>query len=156
MTAPRVLSPAGIAFIKGFERLELAAYQDSGGLWTLGWGHIAGVNQGDTCTEEQADEWFATDAAAKAKQVDLETFDVPTTQNQFDAMCSLAFNIGSKAFCASSVTTWHRLKRYDNAADAFLLWDKAHIGGALIEVLGLRRRREAERALYLKPDEVTV
>lgn len=152
---PHIISPAGLAFIKAFEQFRDKAYRDSGGVWTIGFGHVAGVNEGDTCTPEQAEQWFAFDAAAKAKQVDLETFDVPTTQNQFDAMASLAFNIGSKAFCVSSVTTWHRLSMYPKAADAFTLWNKAHIGGVLVEVLGLTRRRQAERALYLKPDDPT-
>jgi len=150
MNVSHTLSPSGSAFIKSFEKLALNAYQDSAGIWTIGYGHIQGVKQGDSCTEEQADRWFLTDTAAKVKQVDIDTFDVPTTQNQFDAMCSLAFNIGSAAFCSSSATSWHRLKRYDKAADAFLLWDKAHARGELIEVPGLLNRREAERSLYLK------
>ncbi len=149
MNVSHTISPDGIAFIKSFENCSLTAYQDSAGIWTIGWGHILGVRQGDTCTQEQADNWLAQDIAAKAKQVDLECFDVPTTQNQFDAMCSLAFNIGSAAFCASGVVAWHRLNRPAKAADAFLLWDKAHVRGQLIEVPGLLKRREAERELYL-------
>lgn len=150
MNVSHQISDTGIALIKSYESLKLDSYQDSAGLWTIGYGHILGVRQGDTCTVEQAEQWFLADVAGKVKQVDLECFDVPTTQNQFDAMCSLAFNIGSAAFCASSVTAWHRLKRYDKAADSFLLWDKAHVDGQIMEVPGLLRRREAERDLYLK------
>ncbi len=50
------------ALIRTFEGLRLAAYQDSGLVWTIGFGHTSGVKQGDSCTPEQADAWLATDA----------------------------------------------------------------------------------------------
>lgn len=110
------------------------------------------MKPGDTCTQEQADLWFAQDSAAKARMVDLDTFEVPTTQNQFDAMCSLAFNIGTNAFAHSTVCDHHCREEYPQAADAFLMWDKAHTDKGFVEIPGLKRRREAERTLYLTPD----
>lgn len=52
------------ALLRVFEGCKLTAYQDSGGVWTIGIGHTAGVKAGDTCTEEQASAWLAEDAAA--------------------------------------------------------------------------------------------
>jgi lysozyme len=51
------------ALIASWEGLKLAAYQDTGGVWTIGFGHTAGVKEGDTCTPEQAATWLAVDAA---------------------------------------------------------------------------------------------
>lgn len=50
------------ALIRAFEGLRLTAYQDSGGVWTIGFGHTAGVHSGMTCTPEQAAAWLAADA----------------------------------------------------------------------------------------------
>ena len=72
----------------------------------------------------------------------------PTTQYQFDAMVSLAFNIGRANFGISTVLRSHNLGNYQTAADAFLLWDKMHVEGVLVTSQGLLNRRRAERAWY--------
>ena len=69
------------------------------------------------------------------------------TENQFSAMVSLAYNIGPGNFINSSVLVNHMLDKFEEAADCFLLWDKA--GGRVLD--GLVRRRNAERDLYLTP-----
>jgi lysozyme len=51
------------ALIASWEGLRLVAFQDPGGVWTIGLGHTAGVKEGDTCTPEQAAAWYAVDAA---------------------------------------------------------------------------------------------
>lgn len=145
----RAVGAAGIALIKRFETCRLEAYQDVAGVWTIGWGHVRGVKSGDTCSQEQADLWLAEDIAAKASAVDTATFDVPTSAAQYDAMAAFAFNVGTAGFACSSVLRLHRLGDIAAAGGGFLLWDKAHVGGVLVEVAGLRARREAERALYL-------
>ena len=71
--------------------------------------------------------------------------DAPTTQNQFDAMVSLCYNIGAGNFRKSTVLREHRSANYSQAAKAFLMWNKA--GGKVLN--GLVARREAEKALYL-------
>jgi len=138
------LGPKGEALIKGFEKLELTAYLDGGGVPTIGWGHTRGVALGDTCTEAQAEEYFQSDVAPVVAALNrcLTAF---VTQNQFDAMCSLAFNIGVGAFEGST------LLRYVNAhkpaavvGGEFLRWNKDN--GKI--VLGLVRRRKAESDLY--------
>ncbi|HEX4365819.1 MAG TPA: glycoside hydrolase family protein, partial [Rhodopila sp.] len=72
-----------------------------------------------------------------------------TTANQFSAMVSLCFNIGATNYRASSVLSEHLATHTQNAAAAFLLWNKAHIHGVLQPVAGLTARRTAERDLYL-------
>lgn len=148
----RAVDPAGLLLVKQFEGCRLTAYPDAAGVFTIGWGHVRGVRPGDTCTQAQADDWLLEDLAAKADQVDASTFDVPTGDNEFAAMAALAFNIGTGAFAGSSVLRLHRAGDKAQAADAFLLWDKARVAGALVPVAGLQRRRQAERALYLSPD----
>ena len=76
----------------------------------------------------------------------------PTTNNQYAAMVSLCFTIGWVSFKPSSVLRFHVARDYTSAADAFLLWDKSYVNGRLVEVPGLLRRRQAEKALYLTED----
>lgn len=142
-------SPACYALVKRFESCRLTAFQDQRGVWTIGWGRTLGVKQGGTCTQQQADAWLVEDLSAKAAVVDHELEAVPTTQNEFDAMVSLAYNIGAAGFGASSVLRDHRDGFRARAADAFLMWDKIEEDGVLVVSDGLHNRREAERAMYL-------
>ena len=145
----RTINDAGLDLIKSFEGCRLAAYQDVAGIWTIGYGHIRGVREGMTITEEQATEFLQEDLADTEATVDWMTSTALTTNNQYAAMVSLCFNIGSGNFKTSSVLRFHLARDYTSAADAFLLWDKSHVDGQLVEVPGLLRRRQAERDLYL-------
>jgi lysozyme len=145
----RVINQAALDLIKGFESLRLTAYQDVAGIWTIGWGHIKGVRAGMQITEAQAEDALRDDLEIAETFVDGATSDVMTSENQFGAMVSLCFNIGTGNFLTSTVLKQHRLKNYAPAADAFLMWDKAHVDGQLQEVSGLAKRRIMERKLYL-------
>ena len=103
------------------------------------------VKKGDACTPEQAKSYFKHDLAKFEKTVN-ESVTVPLTQNQFDALVSLTYNIGSGAFNNSTLLKKLNKGDYQGAADQFLVWNKA--GGKVMK--GLVRRREAERALFLK------
>jgi lysozyme len=140
-------SPNGRKLIEGHEELRLKAYQDSKGVWTIGYGHIAGVKEGDTCTQEQADAWFAEDLKTSEHAI-YDYVQYPVNQNEFDALVSLIFNIGVAAFKSSTVC--HLLDEGDpqGAANAFLMWTKS--GGKFVQ--GLLNRRNAERALFLTPE----
>lgn len=144
----RSINAAGLALVQRNEGTKLIAYQDVAGIWTIGTGHTPS-HQGQVITMAQANALLLADTAHAAAAVDGATRDVATTDNQFSAMVSLAFNIGTGAFKGSSVLRYHRAKQYQAAADAFLRWNKAHVDGALVTVKGLTRRREEERALYL-------
>lgn len=138
------LGAAGRNLIQSFEQLRLQAYQDQRGIWTLGWGHTGGVVEYQTCTISEADEWFTQDAHSACNAV-MRAVDVPMTQNQFDALVSLCFNIGQGAFGGSTLVKLLNNGHADQAADQFTVWN--HTAGQANP--GLTRRRAAERALFL-------
>ncbi len=140
------VSLAGRELIKEFEGFRNAAYQDVVGVWTIGYGFTEGVKPGQRMTLGQASARLATELARYESAV-LAACKVPPNQNQFDALCSLAWNIGPGAIARSSVIKAHNRGDVQSAARAFGLWNKA--GGK--EWPGLTRRRAAEAALYLKP-----
>lgn len=138
--------------IKRFEGRRLKAYRCSAGVLTIGYGHtsMAGspqVTPGMTITAGDADAIFDRDIERFAARVEA-LIKVPVSENQFGAMVSLAFNIGVGAFAKSSVLRFTNKKQFNNAADAFALWNKA--GGKVLP--GLTKRRAAEAALYREDD----
>lgn len=153
------VSATGIALIKEFEALRLAGYRDAIGVPTIGWGHtsMAGgtitYEDGTQTTEVIVGKRITREEAERLKQRDTDLFarDVikmltrKPLPHQLDAMVSLAFNIGQGNFKKSSVLRHFNNGRDQDAANAFLLWNKA--GGKVWP--GLTRRREAERSLYL-------
>lgn len=140
------ISQPGLDAIKAHEGLRLTAYPDpaSGGdPWTIGYGHTRDVQRGQTITPEQAEQ-FLRDDLAWVETCIARTVTVPLSQGQYDALCSLIFNIGAGAFGKS--TLLRKLNSGDaSAADEFLRWDKA----AGKSMPGLARRRAAERAMFL-------
>jgi len=142
-------SQAGIALIKNFEGLRLQAYQDIAGIWTIGYGSTKDVRRGDTCTEAEAVQMLADDLKPFEAAVGKAIGKAKTRQAQFDAMVSLAYNIGSGNFARSTVLRDHVAGLYPQAANAFRMWNKATVRGQLVVVNGLTRRREIERNLYL-------
>ena len=144
------ISKTGLDLISSFEGIRLNAYDDGVGVWTIGIGTTiypngVKVKKGDKCTLEQAHEYLAHDMIEFEKTVN-DSVKVPLSQNQFDALVSLAYNIGSTAFKNSTLLKKLNAKDYTGATDQFLRWNKA--GGKVMK--GLSRRREAERALFLK------
>ncbi|WP_227061841.1 lysozyme [Acinetobacter pittii] len=146
----KTTSNVGVDLITSFEDTRTKAYDDGVGIWTIGIGttvypNSVKVKQGDTCTLEQAKTYFKHDLAKFEKTVN-ESVTSPLNQNQFDALVSLTYNIGSGAFRGSTLLKLLNKGDYKGAADQFLVWNKA--GGKVMK--GLVRRREAERALFLK------
>ena len=148
------ISESGIELLKRFEGLELEAYQDIAGIWTIGYGHTgADVQPGMKISERDAEELLRRDLKPREQAVASAT-KVALNQNEFDALVSFVYNVGAAAFRSS--TALKRLNKGDRvgAADALTWWNKATVGGVLREVLGLTRRRAAERALFLTPTEI--
>jgi lysozyme len=145
----RKTNEAGLNLIKQHEGCRLTAYQDVAGIWTIGYGHIKGVHPGMQMTQQQADQTLADDLAGAEAVVESAKGGVSTTDDQFAAMVSLCFNIGSGNFRPSSPLREHRAGNGAAATDAFLMWNKAHVNGQLQPVAGLTNRRQAERQLYL-------
>jgi lysozyme len=140
------LSENGKNLIKGFEGLSLKAYPDPPGdpqkRHSIGYGH-SGASPGDVITRQEADRLFDADIAKYELGVSLAT--PSTTQDQFDAFTSLAYNIGSAGFAKSTAAARHNMGDFAGAADAILMWNKA--AGAVHP--GLVKRREKERGIYL-------
>ncbi len=144
------LSPAGLKFLAeqesegGVPRLK--AYCDTGGVWTIGFGHIWGVHEGDTCTAQQAYNWLE-DEAEDAEITLHAVVSTPLNQNQFDALVSFVFNIGETAFSNSTLLKLLNDDRPELAALQFVRWNKDN--GKIID--GLTNRRLREKALFETP-----
>lgn len=141
----------GLSLLKLFEGLSLDAYADIVGVHTIGYGHTAGVQPGDTITGAQAENLLHSDLDTFSGGV-ARLVKVSVSDNEFSALVSLAYNIGLDNFQKS--TTLKRLNAGDHlgAADAIDLWNKGRVNGKLVVLPGLVRRRAAERALFLKPE----
>ena len=142
------LSQRGIDFIKQFEGYSEKAYPDpatGGAPYTAGYGHTGSdVKPGMTVTQAMADAWFDKDVEKFESGVSA-LLTAPTTQPQFDAMVSLAYNIGLGNFGKSTLLKKHNAKCYQCAAGQFPLWNRA--AGKVMN--GLTRRRNAERDVYM-------
>ena len=136
-------SPKGIALIKEFEGLRLKAYKCPGGVWTIGYGHTAGVRPGMVITEAQAEEFLKEDLFSCENAVNNQKLSI--NQNQFDALVSLIYNIGIGNFQKSTLLRKARVNPNDNSImDEFLKW--VYSKGRVLP--GLQRRRLAEMKLY--------
>ncbi|HIC8784591.1 TPA: lysozyme [Enterobacter hormaechei subsp. steigerwaltii] len=142
-------SENGIALIKEFEGCKLTAYQDSVGVWTIGYGWTQPVDgkpirAGMTIKQETAERLLKTGLVSYESDVS-RLVKVGLTQGQFDALVSFTYNLGSRSLSTSTLLRKLNAGDYAGAADEFLRWNKA--GGKVLK--GLTRRREAERALFL-------
>ena len=141
-------------FIKSREGLKLTAYQDSAGIWTIGYGSIlhcdgSPVKQGDVITQDMADQLIQDEINQKACKVNVAFPPAVLNQNQFNALVSFAYNVGTGALLASSLLRLLKTNPADpKIRDSFLVWDKVHQNGQLVEVPGLKKRRMAEADLY--------
>lgn len=145
----KTISDNGVNLIKGFEGYRDKAYRCPAGVWTIGYGHTYTVRQGDTCTEEEAEQWLRNDlrwAEAAANKYLPEN----VTQNQYDAVVSFIFNLGSGAFANS---TLRRLILRGNStpeeiAASWKQWCKVRVNGTLTFSQGLYNRREREAEVF--------
>jgi lysozyme len=127
-----------------FEGLNLSAYQDVVGVWTIGYGHTGPeVIPGLTITQEQAEAYLQEDIADTVDAVN-GLVHANLTQSQFDALVDFVFNLGRKNFATSTLLQKLNAGDYDGAADEFEKW--SHAGGKL--VAGLLRRRREEREQF--------
>ena len=141
-------SEAGLDLIKQFEGFSPVAYYCPGGRLTIGYGDTLDVIEGQTITEEDAD------ARLRARVIEFENcveryVAEHLSQNEFDALVSLAYNIGTANFAKSSVVRFLNAGARRKAGDSFLRWNKIRKNGKLEESVGLTRRRKAERELFL-------
>lgn len=136
------ISKQGIDLIKSFENLRLTAYLCPAGVWTIGYGHTANVKRGDMITEEQAQKMLESDLAWIERTIQAAVT-VPLTQNQYDALCSIIYNIGSTMFRNSTLLKYINSGAEENAiVDQFMRWK--FVNGRESKGLVNRRRKEVE------------
>ncbi|MGL4230893.1 MAG: lysozyme [Casimicrobium sp.] len=139
------ISDAGLDLIKEFEGLRLEAYLCPASVWTIGYGTTRGVKEGMKITREEAERFLRADVEKYEQAVNELMQQGFTSQTQFDAFVSLAYNIGRQAFATSTALKRHRNGDFAGAADAITWFNRG--GGRVLP--GLVRRREAEKKLYL-------
>lgn len=139
------LSPQGLDAIKGFEQLRLTAYLDTGGVWTIGYGHTRSALAGMQISEARALMLLTEDVAEAVAAVN-RLVSCPLAQYEFDALVSFVFNIGQSAFKTSTMLRLINA-RSDHMCIAaeFLRW--VYDNGK--KIAGLETRRRKERLLYL-------
>ena len=129
----------GIGLTKSFEGEKLTAYQDVGGVWTIGDGHTAGVKRGDVCTEAQADLWLLEECQGAANVVN-RLVTLVLTQHEFNSLVDFVYNLGCGTFARSSLLKNLNAGHFEKVAaniEAYDIADGKHCAGLL-------RRRAAE------------
>lgn len=144
------LSETGQTLIKGYEKCRLKAYQDTKGVWTIGWGNTfysanKPVKKGDTITQEQADTLFAEVIADFTTVVNEQLAGIQIEQYKFDALVSFTYNVGAKGFRKSTLLKY--LKLDDDNPQIICEFLKWNISGGKVEP-GLTRRRKSESFMY--------
>jgi lysozyme len=143
--------------LKQFEGFKAEPYLDSAGIPTIGYGTIRYPNgypvlmTDRPITREEGLDYMRREANNKIEAIDI-LLKRPVTTHQAAAMLSLTYNIGATAFRNSTTLRRFNARDFVGAADAFLLWDKAHVDGRLVVVDGLHNRRVAERKVFITPD----
>ncbi|HLO49375.1 MAG TPA: lysozyme [Kamptonema sp.] len=144
----RIINEQGLALIKEFEGCQLEAYLCPAGVPTIGYGHTRSVAIGQVITEAKADALLREDLRDVEEAVN-QLVTAPINDNQFSALTSFVFNVGSGAFGRSTMLSMLNANaQTDIVAAQFLRWNKANSE----ELPGLTRRRHAERALFLGKD----
>lgn len=139
-----------INLIKRFEGSSAVAYKDSGGLWTIGVGHLIGDGKllppefAKPITQARIDELLISDLAATERAINMR-FTMPLEQYEYDALVSLGFNIGAGALGRSSIYKQIALGNKQKAAEHFMDW--VYVKRKVVR--GLVNRRKAEQALFL-------
>jgi lysozyme len=141
-----LMSPAGVKALEQHEGLELEAYLDAAGIYTIGYGHTGSeyAQPGTKITKQKARELLKQDIK-EAEDAVNRLVKVGLNQPSFDALVSLVFNIGVGAFARSTLLKKLNSGDYLGAADQFNRWVFAN--GKKLN--GLVKRRAAERAMFL-------
>lgn len=151
LNVPEASSNAGVKMktenceiIKHFEGLRLEAYKCPAGVLTIGYGHTSEVFEGMTISEERAEQLLIMDIADAETAVNT-LVTVELNQNQFDALVSFVFNLGSGNFSSSTLLKVLNKGNYLECANQFRKWNRAD--GKVLE--GLKKRRAAESLLFM-------
>ena len=140
-------SQTGIDLIKKFEGCRLKAYKCAADVWTIGYGHTKGVEPYEIITLAEAEKLLKEDLEKYERNVEKYHFKYGWNQNEFDALVSFAFNLGSIDKLVAGGT-----RNRATIAEKMLTYNKISSGKVLA---GLTKRRQAERELFLKPMKQT-
>lgn len=143
-----IISDAGIELIKHYEGCSLTAYRDIVGVLTIGYGDTQNVTPGMVITQAEANERLRKRLSTEFEPGVLVALTIAPKRCEYDAMVSLAYNIGVSAFKRSTLVKKYNAGDTQGAADQFLAW---HLAGGK-SVKGLRKRRAAERMVFLGAD----
>jgi len=141
----------GIDLIKEVEGLRLEAYQDQGGVWTIGWGHTGpDVHKGCVITKQQAEELFQGDLAHAEQSVN-QLVSVPLNDNQFASLVSFVFNFGEARFKASHLLAGLNIGSYASVPAELKRWIYCQDSKTkkLVPNKGLEARRQKEISLWM-------
>lgn len=146
------MSEKGIHMLKNFEGFRAKMYYCVAGKPTIGYGHVIGLKEPQlrlkTLSETEADKLLRSDLIPRENAVQ-RLVKVAINQNQFDALVDFVFNLGEAALESSTLLRLLNEGKHQLAALQFHRWNKAQIKGkGLVEVAGLTKRRDAERALF--------
>lgn len=145
------ISPTGLRLIEGFEGWSAAPYWDAyGHVWTRGYGETEGIGPYSPRLTRRQGQANLKHLVETRYEYAIRALGVELNQNQFDALCSFVWNLGTGIF-QGRLGRLLRARDFRGFADAMLAYD--HAGGVVLA--GLRTRRERERALFLKPSTVT-
>jgi len=142
----RTVNAAGLALVKTHEGLRLESYQDTSGIWTIGYGHTKSVKPGDCIDAERAEQLLEADLMDAERAV-MALVKVPLTDNQFSALVSFVFNLGEGAFARSTLLRKLNEGGYGLVPACLKSW--IFDNGKVLQ--GLVKRRAAEAALWSLP-----
>lgn len=146
-TSSGKISQEGIRLIKLFEGCKLEPYFCSASVLTQGYGHTKTVVEGQNWSQEHAEEMLMLDLQ-EFEQAVRELITVELNQDQFSALVSFSFNLGSNALRISSLRKVLNAEKYNEVPDQIRRWNKATVNGEKVVLDGLVRRRNAEALLF--------
>lgn len=141
------ISEEGKSLIKKFEGCVLNAYQCPAGKWTIGYGHIKGVKEGDTWSQSHAEYMLDVELEEYEGYIN-DLVNVQLSQCQFDALVAWIYNLGPTNFRTSTLRKKLLPESMDDVPREIRRWNKAN--GKVLN--GLVRRREAEALLFQGKD----
>jgi lysozyme len=149
------ISPQVLELIKKFEGFRSDAYLDPVGIPTIGYGTIRypngqKVKLGDKITEQQAEFFLKLKCDEIAEEASKLVSGISLNQNQFDALVSFCYNVGTGAFADSTLLKKLKDNDFGSAAKEFDNWVKGTVNGEKITLPGLVNRRKDERSLFEK------
>ena len=146
-TSSGKISQEGIRLIKLFEGCKLEPYFCSASVLTQGYGHTKTVVEGQSWSQEHAEEMLMLDLQ-EFEQAVRELITVELNQDQFSALVSFSFNLGSNALRISSLRKVLNAGKYNEVPNQIRRWNKATVNGEKVVLDGLVRRRNAEALLF--------